>query len=92
MKKIKVKASSRILKKRNKKLNSNILKRCRFCSDKDLKNSINYKNASLLKGFLTDCGKILSSKVSGNCYACQKKLSSEIKISRIMALIPFCSH
>jgi len=66
--------------------------RCRFCADKELKGEIDYKNASLLKAFLTDCGKIVSSRVSGNCSSCQRKVSSAIKISRIMGLVPFCAH
>lgn len=67
-------------------------KKCRFCFDFELKKSIDYKNSSLLKGFLTDSGNILSARVSGNCAACQKKLSSAIRLSRTMALIQFCSQ
>ena len=87
---IKLKASSKILKKRNKKSFMTSTRRCRFCHDKDLQKTIDYKNSSLLKGFLTDCGKILPARISGNCSSCQKRVCSEIKVSRIMALIPFC--
>ena len=91
-KKSKLKVNSKIIKKKNKKMNLNQSRRCRFCNDRELKSGIDYKNASLLKNFLTDCGKILSAKISGNCYLCQKNVCREIKKSRIMALIPFCSH
>lgn len=79
-------------KKKNRKKVSLMAKRCRFCYDQELKNNIDYKNASLLKGFLTDCGNILSARVSGNCHGCQKRLTNAIKLSRTMALIEFCAH
>ena len=93
---MKLKPDSKLLKKKTKKkFGSNAIvgaKRCRFCHDKDLKSNLDYKNTSLLKGFLTDCGKIVSARSFGTCHACQKKLSNAIKLSRTMALIPFCAH
>lgn len=88
----KLKISAKNFKKKNKKKIGLAVKRCRFCFDVELKENIDYKNASLLKGFLTDCGNILASRVSGNCHACQKKLTNAIKLSRTVALIEFCSH
>lgn len=78
--------------KKIKKKVSLLPKKCRFCFDEELKQAIDYKNSSLLKGFLTDSGNILSARVSGNCVACQKKLSSAIRLSRTMALIQFCAQ
>lgn len=92
VRKIKLKISPRILKKKTKKTFVNSSKRCRFCNERESKANIDYKNTALLKGFLTDCGKILPARISGNCASCQKRVSEQIKISRIMALIPFCSH
>lgn len=89
--KMKLKISSRILKKKTKKT-ATFAKKCRFCLDAQLKLTLDYKNASLLKNFLTECGKILPARVSGNCSLCQRNLMEAIKKSRIMALIPFCSH
>jgi small subunit ribosomal protein S18 len=77
--------------RKNRKKNSLIPKKCKFCYDIELKGNIDYKNSSLLKNFLTDSGNILAARVSGNCSACQKKVSSAIRLSRIMALIPFCA-
>jgi small subunit ribosomal protein S18 len=88
---IKLKVSSKMLKKKTKKVSS-FPKKCRFCLDSQLKETLDYKNASLLKGFLTECGKILPARISGNCATCQRHLMNAIKKSRIMALIPFCSH
>ncbi len=91
-KKIKIRIDPKLLKKKAMKVSSSLGKRCRFCSDENLKKTIDYKNSSLLKVFLIDSGKVLSSRMSGNCHSCQKRLTKEIKLSRIMALIPFCSH
>ena len=91
-KKIKLKFNAKLLKKKAKKNLISLSKRCRFCFDENLKKTIDYKNASLLKNFLIDCGKILPSRISGNCHSCQKKISSAIKFSRAMALIPFCAN
>ena len=48
---------------------------------------IDYKNVSLLKKYITDNGKIISSKISSVSYGKQKKLSREIKKAKILALI-----
>tara|TARA_Y100001958_G_C20957708_1_gene357738 strand:+ start:249 stop:521 length:273 start_codon:yes stop_codon:yes gene_type:complete len=48
---------------------------------------IDYKNINLLKKYLTDNGKIISSKISSVSYGKQKKLSREIKKAKILALI-----
>jgi small subunit ribosomal protein S18 len=91
-KKIKLKANSKTTKKKKSKTSSGFQKRCRFCSRDSVSDAIDYKNASLLKSFLMDCGKMLPAHVSGNCSPCQRKLSSAIKLSRVMGLIPFCAH
>lgn len=48
---------------------------------------IDYKNVNLLKKYVTDNGKIISSKISSVSYGKQKKLSREIKKAKILALI-----
>ena len=48
---------------------------------------IDYKNINLLKKYITDNGKIISSKISSVSYGKQKKLSREIKKAKILALI-----
>ena len=50
---------------------------CRFCSDGSLK--IDYKNYRLLKYFLTERGKIIPRRISGNCAKHQRELTREIK-------------
>ena len=91
-KKINKKLSSKNIKAKKKKKIGLLPKKCRFCFDEELKKNIDYKNSSLLKGFLTDCGNVFSARVSGNCHSCQKKVASAIKLSRTMALIQFCAQ
>ena len=87
-KKIKLKISSRLLKKRVRK-NGFTLKACRFCGSNEQEQLIDYKNAGFLRHFLTERGKILPSRISGACCLHQRQLAHEIKKARTMALIPY---
>ncbi len=59
---------------------------CRFCNQK-LK--INYKEPEALKRFITERGKILPRRITGTCAKHQRKLATEIKRARALALLPF---
>ena len=48
---------------------------------------IDYKNISLLKKYISDNGKIISSKITSVSFTKQKKLSREIKKAKILGLI-----
>ena len=48
---------------------------------------IDYKNISLLKKYITDNDKILSSKITSVSSGKQKKLTKEIKKAKILGLI-----
>ena len=60
---------------------------CYFCVNKDI--YIDYKNTNVLRKFVSSFGKIVARKRSGLCSQHQRKVSSEIKRARIMALLPF---
>lgn len=60
---------------------------CQFCADKTL--IIDYKNIDLIKGFINREGKIRPRRQTGTCAKHQRKISSEIKKARHMALLPF---
>lgn len=53
---------------------------------------IDYKDVDLLKKFISERGKILPRRVTGTSAKYQRKLTSAIKVSRIMALLPFVSE
>lgn len=48
---------------------------------------IDYKNIGLLKNYITDNGKILSSKITSVSFNKQRKLTKEIKKAKILGLI-----
>jgi small subunit ribosomal protein S18 len=91
-KKLKLRISVRLVKKKSRKQSFLNKKHCRFCGKPEQEESLDYKNVSLLKSFLTERSKILPSRVSGNCLYHQRKLSSSIKTARSMALLPFCPN
>jgi len=63
---------------------------CSFCIDKV--NSIDYKDVPRLKKYITERGKILPRRVSGNCAWHQRILTAAIKRARVMALMPFTAE
>ncbi|NCO65583.1 MAG: 30S ribosomal protein S18 [Candidatus Aquicultor secundus] len=62
-------------------------KYCAFCKDKV--DYIDYKDANLLRRFMSDRGKIRPRRVTGTCAQHQRDLSIAIKRAREMALIPY---
>jgi len=62
-------------------------KSCYFCQENS--KYIDYKNAAVLRNFLSGQGKILPPRRTGVCHKHQQLLSQAIKRARIMAFIPF---
>ncbi|MEZ4600360.1 MAG: 30S ribosomal protein S18 [Syntrophotaleaceae bacterium] len=62
-------------------------KGCRFCGDKDIK--IDYKEIRTLRYFISERGKIVPRRISGNCADHQRKVCEAIKRARNIALLPF---
>lgn len=91
-KKVKLKISARLHKKRNRKSVTGGPKSCRFCNTAEQVHLIDYKNALFLKGFLTERGKILPSRISGVCCKHQRSLSKEIRKARTVALLPYSAQ
>lgn len=60
---------------------------CRFCVDKV--EAIDYKDARRLETFITERGKILSSRISGNCAKHQRWIAEAIKKARFISLLPY---
>lgn len=50
---------------------------------------IDYRNADVLKRFITDRGKIIPRRISGATQEQQRKLSTAIKRARFLSLIPY---
>jgi len=62
---------------------------CRFCADPSL--AIDYKDPRTLRFFTTERGKIIPSRVSGNCAKHQRQLTTAIKRARTIALMPYAA-
>lgn len=60
---------------------------CKLCKEKVSK--IDYKNTMLLHKFITEQGKIIPGRISGNCASHQRQVTRAIKKARAMALLPF---
>lgn len=59
-------------------------RKCKLCEDQV---QIDYKQPDMLKRFLTERGKILSRRLSGNCARHQRAITLAIKLARNMMLI-----
>ncbi|HPQ60003.1 MAG TPA: 30S ribosomal protein S18 [Syntrophales bacterium] len=60
---------------------------CRFCVDSTVK--MDYKKPEILRTYLTEKGKIIPRRISGNCAKHQREIAREIKRARNIALLPF---
>jgi small subunit ribosomal protein S18 len=60
---------------------------CRFCADANLK--LDYKEIKILGHFVTERGKIVPRRISGNCARHQRTLTVAIKRARHVALMPY---
>jgi len=62
---------------------------CRFCADKSI--VIDYKDPQGIRYFITERGKIVPRRISGNCARHQRQVCLAIKRARNIALMPFTS-
>ena len=58
---------------------------CQTCAE----GSIDWKDASSLRKYMSDRGKIRGRRVTGLCPKCQRKVATAIKNAREMALLPY---
>ena len=63
---------------------------CSFCVDKV--ELIDYKDAGKLRRYITERGKILPRRISGNCAKHQRQVTVAIKRARNIALLPFTAE
>ncbi len=65
-------------------------KPCNFCVDKAI--DVNYKDVMRLKKYISERGKILPRRISGNCAKHQRLLTVAVKRARIIAFLPFAAE
>ncbi|MDX9871755.1 MAG: 30S ribosomal protein S18 [Clostridia bacterium] len=63
---------------------------CSFCVDKV--EHIDYKELGRLRKYITERGKILPRRISGNCAKHQRQLTIAVKRARNVALLPFTAE
>jgi len=62
-------------------------KYCRFTAE-GIK-EIDYKDLVILKGYITETGKIVPSRITGTKVRYQRQLASAVKRARFLALLPY---
>ena len=60
---------------------------CVFCGEKN--NELDYKDVNKLKRYVSERGKILPRRITGNCAKHQRALTVSIKRARHIALMPY---
>lgn len=63
---------------------------CMFCVDKV--EHIDYKDTGKIKRYISERGKIVPRRISGNCAKHQRQLTEAIKRARHIALLPFVAE
>ena len=63
---------------------------CSFCMDKV--DGIDYKDVGKIRRYITERGKILPRRISGNCAKHQRQVTLAIKRARNIALLPFTAE
>ena len=79
-----------MLNKKNTKGRRPKKKICSFCVDKV--ESIDYKDVSKLRKYISERGKILPRRISGNRAKHQRQLTAAVKRARNIALLPFTTE
>jgi small subunit ribosomal protein S18 len=65
-------------------------KPCNFCADKIA--NISYREVNRLRKFVSERGKIVPRRISGNCAKHQRMLTVAIKRARVIAFLPYVSE
>ena len=60
---------------------------CRFCVDK--LPDVDYKDTMMLRNFISERGKILPRRLSGNCATHQRKVAVAVRRARQIAFLPY---
>ena len=63
---------------------------CGFCVDK--MENVDYKDVARLRRFITERGKIIPRRISGNCARHQRQVTTALKRARLVALLPFTAE
>lgn len=65
-------------------------KPCSFCIEKAL--DVSYRDVNRLRKYISERGKIVPRRISGNCAKHQRMLTLAVKRARTIAFLPFVSE
>lgn len=65
-------------------------KQCNFCAEKI--ELVDYKDVGRLRRYITEKGKILPRRITGNCAHHQRQVTRAIKRARFIALLPYVAE
>lgn len=63
---------------------------CKFCTNPDW--TIDYKDVNRLRSFVSERGRIIPRRISGNCARHQRKITAAIKRARDISILPFVAE
>ena len=63
---------------------------CKFCVDKI--DAVDYRDIKRVRSFVTERGKIIPRRISGNCTQHQRQLTTALKRIRTVALAPYVAE
>ena len=63
---------------------------CKFCVDKI--EAVDYRDVKRVRTFVTERGKIIPRRISGNCAQHQRQLTTALKRIRTVALAPYVAE
>ncbi len=89
---VKARLRAKARKKARKQKKKGFIRRkvCRFCADSTL--TIEYRDPKTLRLFVSETGKMIPRRISGNCARHQRPLALAIKRARHLALLPTSSN
>ena len=62
-------------------------KPCSFCTERAI--AVSYRDVGRLRKYVSERGKIVPRRISGNCAKHQRMLTTAVKRARIIAFLPF---
>ncbi len=65
-------------------------KPCQFCADKAI--DVSYRDVNRLKRYVSERGKIVPRRNSGNCAKHQRMLTVAVKRARVIAFLPYVAE
>ena len=65
-------------------------KPCNFCTEPAV--AVSYRDLPRLKKYVSERGKIVPRRISGNCAKHQRMLTTAVKRARLIAFLPFTSE